>query len=963
MNSPASNIRSFSLIPLAVAVAASPVGEVAAQQPAPPVQCGFEEPDYHAGSIDGQHGWSLQQGRAEIVSGEAHGGQKALKLFPADPFSQAKLSLSPGVPPSAVMFVDFFVVPAPGALSEKEEFLDIDGARIGLFRETDDAPEAVVYFFHGNGAGSGEWISTGAKVVVHEEGAGERPWVRITVREDFARQTWDLWVDGKPVAGDAGFQEPNMGHTQNYIIMGDAVESVLLDDVSIAAANPYGPDADLDGLVDSLEKTLGFNPLFDDRDADKDGDGVRNLEEALLSAAGNNGLKINAAEALPSAPVFSVASGVASASFDVGLSGAMVGGRILVTTDGSDPRSFLSGATAWDGPRRIERTTVLRAVAVDSRGRVSPTATAAWVFPATVASQERPAGVPAAFRDIRFNGSQEVDFPMSFAVRADDGLAASLASAPVVVVSAGSSALFGAESGLYSRASQKRTAAAAVMLLDPSGQQAPAASEAVISISGESSRYHDVTAKHSIRLRFAGRDAMTGALTGAEGPTGSQILLRHPTHDSWTVDGIWAQNRQDAKYFADCFASRWMGDAGHLTLRRRWVHVFLDASYWGVYEAIEQHSPDPAGVSDLLEAGQGQQVEPIFGEVKPWRELHARLRDLSILAMNGTVEDAAWRAAAAAINLPSLVDYILLNCWMTNLDWPEHNYLIARRAGQWNFVSWDAEWSMRRSSGAAVDMSARLQGAGDGPAFVFSSFCWWPEFRSLVSARLTAHIAAGGMLHPGSLAARVNSAADDFRSVLPAEAARWGTLMAAAGAQAHWESHLAWLQEEYVPVRTATVSSHLGAVLEQFARRATDAELMARERAESPAELIAAPFRPQVVIPETNGDSDGDGIPDEWELSHGLDPRLAADGALDSDGDGLSNLTEYLLGRDSGRFEPVAGVFAVEPSGVGSRLQVPKVRLGQRINLLGQPLSPAEAAAAIAEEAREAESANGPESP
>lgn len=43
-------------------------------------------------------------------------------------------------------------------------------------------------------------------------------------------------------------------------------------------------------------------------------------------------------------------------------------------------------------------------------------------------------------------------------------------------------------------------------------------------------------------------------------------------------------------------------------------------------------------------------------------------------------------------------------------------------------------------------------------------------------------------------------------------------------------------------------------------------------------------------------DSDGDGLPDDYETRNGLDPSSAADADLDLDGDGLSNKQEYLLG-------------------------------------------------------------------
>ncbi len=45
-------------------------------------------------------------------------------------------------------------------------------------------------------------------------------------------------------------------------------------------------------------------------------------------------------------------------------------------------------------------------------------------------------------------------------------------------------------------------------------------------------------------------------------------------------------------------------------------------------------------------------------------------------------------------------------------------------------------------------------------------------------------------------------------------------------------------------------------------------------------------------------DSDGDGMPDSWELANGFDPMDISDAATDADHDGLSNLLEYETGTE-----------------------------------------------------------------
>ena len=122
-------------------------------------------------------------------------------------------------------------------------------------------------------------------------------------------------------------------------------------------------------------------------------------------------------------------------------------------------------------------------------------------------------------------------------------------------------------------------------------------------------------------------------------------------------------------------------------------------------------------------------------------------------------------------------------------------------------------------------------------------------------------------------------------------------------------SGLAGLTVNGVPAESADGFAHWRTPPLHLAPGANTFTIVAADNA-APANAATVPV--DVTFTALPGDLDGDGLPDAWELAHGLDP--ADDGwhspgqgaAGDLDGDGLPNLMEFALGLDPAVPDPGA---------------------------------------------------------
>ncbi|MFN5960406.1 MAG: CotH kinase family protein [Verrucomicrobiota bacterium] len=481
---------------------------------------------------------------------------------------------------------------------------------------------------------------------------------------------------------------------------------------------------------------------------------------------------------------------------------------IVYTTDGSAPtltngtkvNPASQGGTP-DATVSIQTSTILRASAFRPGWISSPPDTQSYFFASRVRTQSASQpGLPTTW-----SGGVAADYGVDpnivNSTRPGYSLEDALAALPTLSIAASPSDLFGNPNGVYYNTGQRGIGSEKIVsaeFFDPSGASASWQVEAGLRSHGNSSRDHGFTPKHPLRLYFRRTygDAKLNAEVFPDSPIRefNRLLLRAASTDSWpVVDGPPRWVNEKATYMRDAYMRRSMRDLGHPAGHSRYVQLFLNGLYWGMYEITERPEEDFAaaylgGSPDDYDVIKDF-AELASGNLTSWNQLMslansgtALTNDAGYWLVQGRNPDGSPHATAEPLlHMASFIDYMILHISGGAEDWPNHNYWAFRRRGPlsdgFHFIPWDQEISNDNTTRTGSHIFPNIfeqVNAANSPAIVYDRLRRGPAFRQRFRDRVHELYFNNGPLSQPASRARWASLQNVIDKAIVGESARWG---------------------------------------------------------------------------------------------------------------------------------------------------------------------------------------------
>ncbi|MEM7386842.1 MAG: CotH kinase family protein, partial [Verrucomicrobiota bacterium] len=292
----------------------------------------------------------------------------------------------------------------------------------------------------------------------------------------------------------------------------------------------------------------------------------------------------------------------------------------------------------------------------------------------------------------------------------------------------------------------------------------------------------------------------------------------------------------NASFVRDELVRRNELDMGLLSPRGKYVSLYINGYYWGVYNLHER--PSQEFFSDHL-GGEDADWDVIHhpdtmtenftvleGDGEAWGRFQT-------LVEEGVNSDGEYESLSEYLDMDIYIDSLISRMWTGDYDWcgpvsrngedvtvfRNKNWYVGRRSrgglpGPFRFFSWDAEMSMGLNLMTNLDFANHpqdvlnfdLTAANDpgSPTAAYARLRFFPRFRRDFSDRVSRHFFNGGALDPRTIVERVEELESILHRPLVGESARWGD-MAVDGTlftrNDHWLDEINWLKGTFVPQR------------------------------------------------------------------------------------------------------------------------------------------------------------------
>lgn len=630
--------------------------------------------------------------------------------------------------------------------------------------------------------------------------------------------------------------------------------------------------------------------------------------------------------------------GVYTSAFNLTITTATPGATIRYTTDGSWPSE--TTGTIYTGPITVDRAMAVKAMAYRS-GYVSTNIdTHTYIIPSSVLAQtssnvQSVYGLPSSW------GGQSPYYGMNNNSAANPAthptMLNDLSTVPSLSIAIDSDDMFGS-SGIYSnpgssgQAWERKTSLELIDPADPTGdgnfQQ-----NCAIRIQGGAFRSFGLTRKKSFRVLFKSEFGTSNEPTGGAGslkfplfgttPGTAQefqtLIFRMESNDGWQWSGAGGQ----PQYARDEFGRRTQLALGQPASHGRYLHLYINGVYWGLYNVVER--PDSSFAESYIEDAvrenwEGQNSGSPINDATNLNNWNAYRSAASAISSAGSnaARDAAFLEACGFnpdgtrnnsfpihCDPTNNADYFITNWYAGNSDWPNKNYYggisqLSNKNG-YKYFMWDSEWSLFLRSNTNYNRITDYRGIAAPNDGLQDS----PEYRLRFGDRVHRAFFNGGPLTPAAAQARYEEVTTDHTSILNPEAARWGDQHGQSRSLSDWQNEYNRIVDDWFPVRGDNFLSSLrSAGLYPNLTAPTYSQHGGSVPDGSGPSIITPTSITQVYY--MFGDSDSD--PTDYE--HSLDPRLVGGGinpaatlvTLGGGGPGGPSTTFYIQSGDTWKF-------------------------------------------------------------